>query len=229
MKFFLVALCILFSAGPACAEVRLKLGMTDAKPIYEASEVLKVAYAKLGIKLTIVPLPARRALMEANSGQSDGDVARMGGLEEQFPNLIPVNIPINTVYGAAFSCDANVKITSVEDLAQYKVGIRNGIRFAEKMTEGQHTVSLDSWDALFDLLFQGQIDAVIAFKGMEKTQHRRTGTDCLHMHLPLLHTHPVYHYLNRRNGNLVPKLEAVLKTMQANGEIQAILSRHQLQ
>ena len=50
-----------------------------------AKEVVRAAYEKMGMEVEFMDLPARRGLEWANSGKTDGDLARIDGTEKNFP------------------------------------------------------------------------------------------------------------------------------------------------
>lgn len=207
---------------PAYAQETITLSMPRAEPIQVAAEVLKAAYAKLGVEVRIHAMPAQRALQDAVHGVVDGDVGRMVGLEKTFPSLVPVTVPVNSIDAVVFTCSPDVDIRSKADLARYRVGVRRGIRFAEKLTQGTPRTMCNSWNEAFDLLFIGRVDAVIASTRLMHEQRKRDATGCLRMLDPPLIHHSVLHYLNKRNKHLVPRIEAVLREMDATGESAAI-------
>ena len=78
-----------FSCGFSYAEnlVFAKSGPLDYSA--DISEIiLKEAYGHLNIDISTKVLPSERALRIANSGVLDGDIHRIIGLENMYPNLI---------------------------------------------------------------------------------------------------------------------------------------------
>lgn len=65
---------------------RLVISAIENEQTHElAKEVVRVGYEKMGIAVEFLDLPARRGLEWANSGKTDGDLARIDGTEKNLP------------------------------------------------------------------------------------------------------------------------------------------------
>lgn len=206
-------------AGPS----ELTLGMNQGSDSRTPLTVLEATYAKLGIEVIAKAFPARRSLTEADRGNTDGEVSRIAAIEDQHPNLIRVTVPIDYFTVVAITHNLDISIDRIEDLAPYRVGIRTGIRFAEKATAHlPDVVRLAEWDTLFDLLAMGRLDVVIATPLTWQLQTQREGMDNLHILQPPLDTINLYHYLHKRHADLVPVVARTLQNMQSSGELKKL-------
>jgi polar amino acid transport system substrate-binding protein len=206
-------------ANDARAEDALVLSLAPTDPVMQGAVVLQAAYARLGIPVVFRSYPARRGLAEADSGTADGEVLRMGGLAEELPNLIQVEPSIAAVQGVAVTCDPNLIVHSRDDLVGLRIGVHPGIRLSEKLVHGLKHVVQGRWEQLFRMLYLDRLDVIIAFDGIERTQAGRAGAERLQVIRPKRWRIPLYHYLNRRHADLVPRIEAVLQAMRADGEL----------
>ncbi len=68
-----------------------------------SAKILTEAYKKLGYKVDFNFLPAKRSLAWANNGTTDREMARIRGIEQKYPNLIPVPTSIINLNSAAFT------------------------------------------------------------------------------------------------------------------------------
>lgn len=197
--------------------------MMDDEVDHVSLAVLRTAYERLGIAVEGRPLPAARALAEADAGNSDGEVNRIAEIENAHPELIRIPVAVNVLDGVAFTCRKDVTVPDWESLAPLRVGVRRGVRFAEIGTEhlGGLTIAT-SYDTLFDMLLHGRLDVVVASRPVGEGQRRRTGSDCIRALKPPLHRTHVYHYLHKRHADLVPELTKVLRRMQADGTLHRI-------
>ncbi|MGE4422052.1 MAG: substrate-binding periplasmic protein [Pseudodesulfovibrio sp.] len=220
----LIPALLAWSAKDAPAFDGLVLSLAPAAPATQGAAVLKAAYARLGILVVFRDYPARRGLAEANAGGADGEVARMGGLAGELPNLIQVKPSIATVQGVAVTCDPDLAVRSRDDLVGLRIGVHPGIRLSEKLVHGLDHVVEGRWEQLFRMLYIDRLDVIIAFDGIERTQAGRPGAERLRVIRPARWRIPLYHYLNRRHADLVPRIEAVLETMRADGETARLLS-----
>ncbi|MEZ7197949.1 substrate-binding periplasmic protein [Pseudodesulfovibrio karagichevae] len=219
----LIPALLAWSAKDAPAFDGLVLSLAPAGPAIQGAAVLEAAYARLGIPVFFRDYPARRGLAEANAGAADGEAVRMGGLTRELPDLIQVEPSIVTVQGVAVTCDPDLVVRSRADLAGLRIGVHPGIRLSEKLVHGLDHVVEGRWEQLFRMLYLDRLDVIIAFDGIERTQAGRSGAERLRVIRPARWRIPLYHYLNRRHADLVPRIQAVLETMRDDGEIERIL------
>ena len=223
LPFFLLLLPFLAPNSPALAAEGLLFSIAPVRPVAGGAAVLKAAYARLGIPVTFKSYPARRGLTEANQGVTDGEAVRMGGLSAELPNLIQIEPPIATVQGVAVTCDPSLHVESRADLIHLRVGVHPGIRLSDKLTDGLEHVTKGQWDQLFRMLHRNRLDVVIGYDGIERTQAGQPGAARLRVIRPKSWYAPLYHYLNRKHADEVPRIEAELRRMRDSGEMRRIL------
>ena len=184
--------------------------------------VLKEAYAKLGIDIEMRELPGERALRTSNSGEVDGEVFRIANVQKKYKNLIPVPTSINILQGIVFVKDKKFKVDGWTSLKPYKIGTQIGIKFVERGTKGMRRTMVQTNEQLFKMLSANRIDiAVVAHTNGLKTL-KKTGIKGVKALKPAVQTYPLYHYLHKKNAQLIPKLDLVLKKMQQQGRIDEI-------
>jgi hypothetical protein len=88
-----------------------------------ATEMLRVAYSKIGIAIKTTKYPGKRALQESSQGRVDGEVFRIHKIGEIYPSLIRVPAPFYTDNTIAFSNGKSFKVNSGDDLKNYSVSI----------------------------------------------------------------------------------------------------------
>ncbi|MCP4107581.1 MAG: hypothetical protein GY749_18900 [Desulfobacteraceae bacterium] len=137
MKMIILIITSVFAMNlPGYAQDDLVFSKPD-DPVADISEkILKEAYQKIGIRISVTAFPAERALRTSNSGLSDGEVNRIKGINEQYLSLVMVPVEINILEGVVFTIDVSFPVTGWESLRPYNIGIRIGIKFAEKGTVG---------------------------------------------------------------------------------------------
>ena len=222
MRYLLYLTIFLLIVSQAEAHERLHLTVTKSAPILAVVPVLEEAYARIGMSPDITILPALRGLKDVNAGIYDGDIARMNGLTEDYPNLIQIPVPLSTIDGIAYTCREDIRIKNASDLKKYRVGIRRGIRFAELLVQDMPHIKMDSWNHLFDMLFRGRLDVVIAAREALNRQRQRPDSQCLIVNEPPLARLEIFHYLHKRNKDIVPRLTKILREMHTAGEIEKL-------
>jgi polar amino acid transport system substrate-binding protein len=188
--------------------------------------ILHRAYQRLGIEVSLLPMPAKRALRSANTGMTDGEAARVTSIEQEYPNLIRVDVPIRVLpmhlyvrAGAEFSVNG---WDSIPD--DYVIGFRRGIKFAEYAISKHHLKSITNSDekGLLEQLSKGLIEIVVAHPAVaEKWIEELQLQDIVRLDPPI-HVSYLYHYLHKKHAHLVPEISRVLQEMERSGLIQEI-------
>jgi ABC-type amino acid transport substrate-binding protein len=202
------------------SEVRLEFSTIEESPDTIASGVvLREAYRRLGIEISIQHFSGAEALRQSNSGQVDGEVCRIDGASKQYTNLVQVSVPINYIQGAVFSKDPDLNLVGWHSLRPYRVGRVKGILFSERGTRGMETVVAEDYDQLIDLLDENEVDVVVApyLNGRVAILEHPDGED-LKLN-GVLESYLLYHYLHQKHRELVPAIERVLKGMVKDGTV----------
>ena len=182
-------------------------------------QILKEAYARIGIKIKFETLPAERSLDLANKGVTDGELARIPGLQNQYPNLIqvPVSIAPNRVF--AYSKKHNFPVTGWQSLKPYKIDIIFGSKFLEQRSKGYQATKVKSDYQGLQKLSAGRSDFYVGLFGIKCSINKHNFTD-IKMLTPALDDMSMYHYMHKRHKHIADKLTVVLKQMKQNGEME---------
>lgn len=222
----MIAICLVLVATPSIAQQALTFAMPDDGIAYSSLAVLKEAYSRLDIPVEGAAMPAARALAESDRGRTDGEVNRIASIEPAHPDLIRIDVPVNYLEGIAYTCDPKIIVSGWESIRLHRVGIKIGIQYAEQRTQDMpHVTRVHNFNKLFDLLFAGRLDVVVASREMGNLQFARQPGRCLIANVPPLESLPLYHYLHKSNANLVPAITDVLRKMSDSGEAAAIRER----
>ena len=191
-----------------------------------SKEVVRVAYEKMGMDVQFLDLPARRGLEWANSGKTDGDLARIDGTDKKFTNLIKILTPVILFQGVVFTKKIERNIRSWEDLKGLSVGIIGGIRYSDIGTKGLDRVIAKDMVQLFMLLAKERIDVAVAVLDAGKIEINRHHREAkLHVIGQPLFVASLFHFVHKKNIDLVPQLESVLQEMMESGETSKILEQ----
>jgi len=95
----------------------------------------------------------------SNSGQVDGEMWRIVGVERDYENLIRVPTAIWAHPELAFVM-GDIQLDGWESLAPYRVAFRKGTKFIEDNIKGivSKPVPLDTVDEAFEMLVNGEVD-----------------------------------------------------------------------
>jgi len=223
----IVYLVALLSGSAAVANGSLTLSGSDsAMDHYIFSNILKPAYSTLSINTEFAPLPSSRSLVNANRGITDGEIARIKGINEHYKNLIqvPVVIMNSGVYALSLK---RLPIKSWEDISKYDVAYRRGIQLIKnELNKHQIQSGIVSKDIeLIQFLLRKRTDIILqdkalALSSMAQLQAQGVKTSGIQFLEPPLFEVKLYHYLNKKHQNLLAAITQALNNMKKSGELE---------
>jgi len=209
---------ILFSQLSQAEPYRISGGKGNMAQVI-ASKVLQKAYARAGIKMQPVFLNLEESLQKTNAGENDGELARIAKITKLYPNLRQVPVSVVSVEAVAFSKNKSLKIDRWEDLQNHKVTIVKGAKFIEaSMKEIPKAFSVNFSDA-FNKLDKGQTEIVVVPKLAGWYMIYKNKYKDISMVSSSLKTMKLYHFLHKKNADLIPLLTPYLQKMADSGEI----------
>ena len=183
------------------------------------ARMLEKVYENLGIRIRIQAFPANRALILSNSGEFDGEVQRIDGIEENYPNLIKVPEPIFVLEASVFVKNAEITIEGWSSLKTYRIGIPRGIKYLETNTDGMNRIIASSIEQLFYLLDASRVDIVIISTnyGKEFLENHRN-LNIMLITPPIIKV-PLYHYLHKKHKAIVSIVKDNIKQLKEEGKL----------
>ncbi|WP_161974751.1 substrate-binding periplasmic protein [Piscinibacter terrae] len=222
--------CVLLAlaAAQAAAQDPLRIGR-NAGPsamLADGSEqVLKTAYARLGVSTKFEEYPLLRSLVLADAGMIDGDNMRIVEVTAQYPNLVRVDVPVNHVEITAYALAPCPHLKDWTDLDGKRVGHIRGVLAVERRLGRAVPVAADNMSDLFRMLEKGMVDVAVGTGRETDGEMRRRNDKRLCKVNGVLERVPLYHHLNKKHAALAARLTEELRQMQARGEIEEILKR----
>lgn len=214
---------LFFLSSMSMAEPLKIAKITNSPDQIVGAEILKVLYAKAGIRIEIVPLSGKRALIESSQGRLDGEVHRIHEIGELYPTLIRVPTATNYIEQTVFSKNKEVVVKDCESLRGKLVGRARGVRYAEMCTEGMDTVAVFSdSNSLMKSLNRDIVDYAITSRLNGLVQLKLLGATSVAPLEPTLGKRLLFHYLHEKHQDLIPKLNAILVSMEKTGELERI-------
>ena len=234
-KSSITAFAILLSP-PAFPQEKLILNTAFATPISNAAQtgfadvVLAEAFRRIGYQLETVRLPAERALINANRGIDDGELARVSGLQKKYPNLIQVPESYLTVDMVLYTKNHPAfMVEGWQSMASHSLAIISGWKIMEKnfakLGSSVEIIKTDDADQSFALLENDRVDFVAYANwsglGYIKT-HNITNITLLR---PPLASPKFYVYLHKKHKKIVPRLAEAIRQMKTDGTLQDMFDR----
>ncbi|MDM4768026.1 transporter substrate-binding domain-containing protein [Pelomonas sp. SE-A7] len=189
--------------------------------------VLKEAYRRLDLAIEFEPLPARRGLNTASTGQLDGDVCRgQGGFEDR-PDLVKVPVPVNFAELRAVALPGHRLPTRLEDIGELRIAVQRGVGSVEALVSGYPRIETRDIEEALRLVRVGAADLALFLLPSKAAPGLQALLRGLEVSDKPLATLQVYHLLHKRHGELIPRLVPVLRAMEASGESQRLRAEAQ--
>ncbi len=190
--------------------------------------VVTEAFRRAGAELRLIKLPAERGLINANAGIEDGDMVRVAGLEQQYPNLIRVPEKLLDWEFVAFSKNKAIP-ANWEVIRQQAVGLIKGWKIYEQhMTGAKQVVTADDPAQLFQLLTHNRIEVALYTRWMGQAYIQQHQMKEIRALTPPLATREMFIYMHKRHADRVPKIAEALRALKREGFYQRI-KREKLQ
>lgn len=187
-----------------------------------AEQIMQEAYRRLDIRLVLHQLPGERTLMYANDGKMDGELYRKLGMEQEYPNLIIVPVPLLTYEIVIFSHGTKFSVNGWDSLRPYTLGFVRGIKIVQENTRGMRVEPVPTMQLALEKMMMGRTDLVLGNRASGMAIIRALNLEGVTVLEPALAAFPVYHYLNKKHEALVPELTRVLRQMQSDKSVERI-------
>ena len=189
--------------------------------------VLTQVYKNIGIDITISPLPGKRAQYVANSGLKDGEIMRIWTYGDENANTIRVPSSYYYLETMPFVLkNSDISILKKQDLAKYRLTKIRGVKHTNNITQGLKNIyEMSSTEDMFKLLLSGKVDVVLTNTSDGNLALERLGlSNIVSMEKPLTRL-PLYHYIHKKNKNLVQLVDQEILRMKGNGELASLIQQ----
>jgi len=195
------------------AQEKLRFSAFEAPSLTPyARDILSRVYGELGIDMEVVVSTPRRALLEAASGTTDGELIRVRRVGSLHKTLIRVEVPVVIARSVALVRDPKHASVPFDELKHLRAGHVAGANFASKLTQGFSEVwRTETPEQLVDMLKHNHVDLIVLGEETAKRLLGQMNSDDIFPLSASLGEICFYHYLHRKHAALVPKVELVLK------------------
>jgi len=195
-----------------------KIASSKAPLTPRIERILRKAYGEIGHNIEFVNMPPKRRLVAANSGRVDADLVRVRGIEKEFKNLVRIEEPIYTMtFVAVIHSSNNISISGWDDLKPHKFAYQRGHKFVELKTAGMNRVPVGSAQQILKMVGAGRLPVGVLLLGAARLLIPNIG-DIRILEKPL-HVVTTYHYVHKKNINIVPLLNNAIKLLRKSNQI----------
>lgn len=191
-----------------------------------SANTIKIAYKELNYNIEFPIYPSKRALIQTNNGDIDGISARIEGIEKSYKNLIRIPIAICRMIITLYSTQ-DIKLTSLNDLAKYKVSFQKGNIAIAKLLKNVKTTKVTSNLQLFKMLSSKRVDIIVTGESTAQNYINKNNINLIQRLSYSLPEIPLYHYLHKKHQTLIPNITDKLIELEKKGIVEKIIRQHQ--
>jgi ABC-type amino acid transport substrate-binding protein len=181
--------------------------------------MVQAIYAEMGIRPVFKLVPSERAIEVTSSGGYDADLSRVEGTESMYPDLVRSREPLKITELYAFARKGSgITIRHADDLKQRKLGFVRGSKLVEEFLQesGLQAQAANQAGSFYSMLSGGrfEIALVTSTQLLSQSQDQMANVERVG---PVLMSRFSYHVFNKKHAELVPRFDAVLRAMKADG------------
>ncbi len=184
--------------------------------------ILEDAFNRIGLEVDFREISAERSIDLVNDGTDDGECCRIGEINEFYPHLVRVPVPVIRVDFVAFTRDPDIPLTDWDSLAAYDVGIVSGWKILEReftLHPPRQLYILDSSESMFGMLDKGRIQVAVIGRLVGYQKIRTLGLHNIKAIDPPLASRPMYLFLHEKHRGRIAEIETALRGMQEDGTL----------
>jgi len=218
---YIILVLIMASINVAQAET-FKVSTSKFPEAEAVASLLKEVYQQLGHDIELVFRPAKRSLVEVNSGEADAELARVIGTETEYPNLVRVGEPVYALsMSAIVKADSKIWLSSWSELQKYSIGYPRGYRILDIRTRDLNAQQVSDSSAVVRMVKGGRFEVGIAIT-TDALMLAADNPDITVL-TPPIESITLYHYLNVKHRRLAPSIEKLLVKLNDSGRAKEIL------
>lgn len=216
---------LLFLQGCASSNNPVKIVLVsgvDPQHAYLQKQIhfLDEVFETLNYELEVRQYQSAFCLELSNSGQVDGELWRIEGVDAEYKNLIRVPVPLWSHPELAF-VKGDIELDGWESLSPYRIAFRAGTKVVENNIKDmvEHQVPLASIDEAFELLAKGEVDVVISdnIVGSVLLKSDKYKDSGIRQIPEPLDQALLYTYLHKKHQELIPELARSLRKAKRDG------------
>ncbi|MET0101333.1 MAG: transporter substrate-binding domain-containing protein [Sedimenticola sp.] len=210
--------------GVSVADNNMTVAARAVSPLNAITKpVVEEAYRRIGLNVEFVHFSGNRSIVEANAGKTDGEVSRLRFVLKKFTNLRIVPAPLFSSELVAITNDPRIEISNWKSLSPYKIVAPESFRLVWnrlKSHNDAHKVS-NTLEALERLLNNQAKVAVVNRYEADRLMVIFQFSNPM-IKTTLLESHPIYHFVHKKNERLIPDLTRALEEMKNDGTLKKI-------
>ncbi|MBT3914919.1 MAG: hypothetical protein HOF23_01015 [Rhodospirillaceae bacterium] len=222
VRIILVFLILCWLSVQPANAATFKISSPEFPEAASISRLLKEVYHQMGLDIELVTRPAKRSLIEVNSGASDAEMARVTGAEMEYPNLVRVKEPIFALsFSAIVAAKSKHWLSSWEEISKHRIGYPRGYRLLDIRTKSMKALTAKDPVTIAKMVKAGRIDVgIVVTSDANRFVSKIGGIVILK---PVIEVVTLYHYLNVKHRRLIPEMEIILINLNDSGRTKELI------
>lgn len=213
----LCALGLCLTCTGVLAQQVIRVGTLEGARAYEPA--IAAIYKEIGMQAEFVVLPPERSLKSVENGTIDAEMARVVGGTAGYQNVVETNEPLLELHLlAVVRKDFKPTRLTPADLKNYKLGLYRGTKLAEGLVakHGLQAAAANTLLQTYQMLQLGRFDVALVSSVGPPTHFPEVAGALKTLKQPVV-TARVVHVVNKKWADYVPKIDAAVKAMKADG------------
>ncbi|EON90877.1 hypothetical protein MARLIPOL_15899 [Marinobacter lipolyticus SM19] len=220
--FILAILVGVCSAGET-RRIASAPGDDDAAFRY-AQKYISLIYQGCDFDVVFLEFPQERSIFTAETGNIDGELARMKAVVSKDSPLVPVPTPLLHMELVPVRHVDDEPIRSSKDLEGKRVAYQRGFRIMNRLVpDSAGAIKVNSTHQIFKLLSRGRVDVGLMMK--QQALMKFSSYPDMTMDKPIL-TEPVFHFVHERHTSDIPCLDRSLNKLIESGIVERLESEY---
>lgn len=188
-------------------------------------DIMTLAYKELGVDVALIDFNKDDALIAANEGILDGQLAKIPGLSHTYQNLLRIDVPLLDFDLKLISFCDDCTLSDMPSLVIHST-YPAAAKYLESNPYHGQLYKVKSVSTLLNLLMQRQVSAalVIGFY-LDPYMQKLQNAD---VKFTTVHSQSVFHYIHHKHRHLAPALSETLEQFKNSGKMQELKSKHNL-
>lgn len=223
-KRLICAVLLAMGCVSVLAQQKLKVGLGNESKAFEPA--ITALYKEIGLEPEFVILPSERSLRSVDTGDIDADMGRVVGAVAAYPNAMEttesiLEIQLLAVVKKGFQPEK----LSLADLKKYKLGHMRGTKMAEGVVKSLavEATQANTMQSLFQMVAGDRFDIALTTSTAPVAAFPEFAGNLTTLPQPLLTTR-VVHIMNKKWADYIPKFDAAVKKMRADGRLTKLLA-----
>ncbi|ALS97589.1 substrate-binding periplasmic protein [Lacimicrobium alkaliphilum] len=223
-KWLPIVLC--FSVGVSAAESYHFASINLLAEQEVGRIVIPQLYQKIGITVSITPLPGKRAEYAAVNRHLDGEIMRIYSYGEENPTMVRVPTPYYYLETMPYVLkNRNLQIHNRDALYRFSIAKVRGVKHTNNITAGMTDVhDFDSTAEIMRMVAKGFVDVALTNTLDGMLVLRALEMDMVVPSGKPLERLALFHYIHQDHKELVPRIDSVITNSIASGELAEMIT-----